>query len=187
MRILSRPLCLAMIVLSSLFCSVTQAADAGGQILTSDDKRVKFWAVSTPEKTEENLPERKGAPFKRTTYTMDADGCMMMLGILEFNRNDPSAAGYEMAYLNTMLDNLRRGFISKFLLDADGGWVDIALPSGDLKGKQLKGRLEGQDFTLKAYVAPHTIYLQQIGHAPSNKKAEEIADRFFKSLLIEKE
>lgn len=186
MHIFTHRIGLAVLVLSSLFCGLSQAADTEAQSFATDDKQVKFWAADKPEKTEETLPDRKGSPYKRTTYTMEAEGCMMMMGILEFKRNDPSAAGYEMAYLNTMLDNLRRGFVKKFLLDADGGWVDIVLPGGDLKGKQLKGRLDGQDFTLKAYVAPHTIYLQQIGHAPSNKKAEEVADRFFNSLLIDK-
>ncbi|MFZ6745417.1 hypothetical protein ACO0LC_19505 [Undibacterium sp. JH2W] len=187
MRPYIQRICLSMAILSSLFCGLAQATDVNGQIFTTEDKHVKFWIVGTPEKTVEIFHERKGSPYKRTTYTLEAEGSTLMLGILEFHNDDPSAAGYEISYLNTMLDNLRRGFISKFLLDANGGWVDVNLPSGDLKGKQLKGRLEGQDFTLRAYVAPHTIYMQQIGHAPRDKKAAEVADKFLQSLVIEKE
>ncbi|MFZ6873385.1 hypothetical protein ACO0LF_15125 [Undibacterium sp. Di27W] len=187
MRIQIQRICLAMVMLGSLFCGLAQAADTDGQILTTDDKHVKFWAAGKPEKTVEKLSERKGFPYQRTTYTMEAEGSMLMLGVLEFHSDDSSPAGYEMAYLNTMLDNLRRGFISKFALDADGGWVDISLPTGNLKGKQLKGRLQGQDFTLRAYVAPHTIYMQQIGHSPIDKKAAEVANKFLQSLVIEKE
>lgn len=184
MHIHAKKLWSTIIILISMSCGLTQAADAGGQTFTTDDKHVKFWAAGTPEKTEEAMSDRKGAPYKRTTYSMETEGSTLMLGILEFRQDDPSPAGYETTYLNTMLDNLRRSFVSKFLLDTDSGWKDIDLPKGNLKGKQLKGRLEGQDFILRAYVAPHTIYMQQIGHAPQDKKAAEVADRFLQSLEL---
>ncbi|MFZ6731575.1 hypothetical protein ACO0LG_06615 [Undibacterium sp. Ji42W] len=184
MHIHSKRLWSAILLLGALSCGYAQAADAGGQVMTTDDKHVKFWAAGTPEKTEETMPERKGAPYKRTTYTMEAGGSTLMLGILEFRQDDGSAPGYETAYLNTMLDNMRRSFVNKFLLDSDGGWKDIDLPNSNLKGKQVKGRLENQDFVLRAYVAPHTIYMQQAGHAPQDKKAAEVADKFLQSLEI---
>ncbi|MES2039593.1 MAG: hypothetical protein V4495_17320 [Pseudomonadota bacterium] len=184
MHIHAKRLWSAIIILSSLFFGLAQAVDAGGQTFTTDDKHVKFWATGAPEKTEEAMPDRKGAPYKRTTYAMETDGSTLMLGILEFRPDDPSPAGYETTYLNNMVDNLRKNFVSKFLLDTDSGWKDISLPNGNLKGKQLKGRLEGQDFILRAYVAPHTIYMQQVGHAPQDKKAAEIADRFLQSLEL---
>lgn len=184
MRVHTKGLWSVIVILSSLFCGLAHAADSDGQTFTTDDKHIKFWAAGTPEKTEEAMPDRKGAPYKRTTYLMETEGSTLMLGILEFRPDDTSPAGYETTYLNTMLDNLRRSFVSRFLLDTDSGWKDIDLPKGNLKGKQLKGRLEGQDFTLRAYVAPHTIYMQQIGHAPQDQKAAEIADRFLQSLEL---
>lgn len=177
-------LCPAIIILIALFCGFAQAADTSGQVFTTEDKHVRFWAAGTPEKTEETMPERKGAPYKRTTYTMETEGTTLMLGILAFRHDDPSASGYETRYLNTMLDNLLKGFHTKLLLDSDTGWKDIDMPTGNLKGKQLKGRLDGQDFTLRAYVAPHTIYMLQTGHAPLNNKAAEVAEHFLQSLEL---
>lgn len=184
MHIHSKRLWSAILLLGALSCGHAQAADAGGQVVTTDDKHVKFWAAGIPEKTEETMPDRKGAPYKRTTYTMEAGGSTLMIGVLEFRQDDGSAPGYETAYLNSMLDNMRRSFVNKFLLDSDGGWKDIDLPNSNLKGKQVKGRLENQDFVLRAYVAPHTIYMQQAGHAPQDKKAAEVADKFLQSLEI---
>jgi len=187
MRIQTQRICLVMLAMLSLCCGLARAADSGEQMVTSDDKRVRFWAVNTPEKTVETLPERKGAPYKRTSYTMEADGGTLMLGVLEFRPSASSSPSQEMAYLDTMFDNLRTGFNFQFLLDTEARWKDIELPTVSLPGKEIKGRLEGQDFTLRAFIAPNTIYMQQTSHKPKNKKAAAIADKFLNSLLIEKE
>jgi len=170
-------------LLGSLIGGYAQAADAGGQVVTTDDKHVRFWAAATPEKIEEAMPVLKGAPYKRTTYTMEAGSSTLMLGVLEFREEDSAAAGFETSYLNSMLDSMRKSFVNKFLLDSDG-WKDIELPNTKLKGKQIKGRLENQDFILRAYIAPHTIYMQQTGHAPQDKQGAEVADKFLQSLEI---
>lgn len=179
-----KPLFAIVIALTYLICGAVSAASSDGNVFSSDDQRVSFWTPGIPKKIVESFPSRTGAPYKRTMYIVEAANYMLLVGLLDFQKESIPTTGDENGFLDTMLESMRKGFGSSFILDPNQGISNLDMSAPKLKGRQLKGRLQGQQITLRAYIAAHTIYMQQIMHTPQDKNLENIADRFLSSLVI---
>lgn len=177
-NILKLSVCIVSMVLAS-YATADQ-----GIMFTSSDGRLSIWVPSKPRMKEDLIPSRTGGPYKRTTYAVEANNYILLAGIIDF-RGDLATSGNEELYLNSMIENLRAGFGSRFVLDSKGGNIDILLPPKNLKGRQFKGMLlQGQRFIFRAYVVAHSIYILQVSYPSGDKSASKVAERFLSSLVV---
>jgi hypothetical protein len=164
--------------------SAASAATTDGLRFTSDDQRISFWAPLAPKRTQDALPSRTGAPYQQTSYAVEGTSYLLLVRILDFRKEDIPTTGDEKGFLDSMLQSMRKGFGAQFVLDADGGTEDITSTPAKLPGRQLKATIQGQRMVIRAFIAPHAIYMQQIGYPQPDKLAAKIGERFLASLMI---
>jgi hypothetical protein len=143
---------------------------------------MSFWTPSNPRTTVESLPSQTGAPYKRTTHAVEGGTYLLLASILDF-RDELPTTGDELSYLDTMLESMRRGFGSAFVLDKTHGVTEIRLETSNWPGRQLKGTIQGQEIILRAYIAPNSIYMLQVGYEVGDTSAASLGARFLNSLV----
>lgn len=172
---------LATILSLSLAVTVPALADEGSTFKSADG-RMSFWTPSQPKSTAESLPSQSGSPYKRTTYAVEGTNYLLLASILDF-RGDLPTTGDEVSFLDSMLESIRRGFGTDFVLDKTQGSTELKLEATGWPGRELKGTVQGAVVILRAYVAPNSIYMLQATYEAGDASVARVGARFLSSFV----
>jgi hypothetical protein len=165
-----------------LFVSADAAENTGTQF-TSPSGNVSFWAPVLPRVTVEDFPGKLGSKNKRTTYAMEGGNFLLLASELEFIRG-PDTTGDEESFLDSMLETLRDALGNKLVLDANNGNTSIQLSPNNLKGRELRGAVEGHRFIIRSFVGKRTIYTLQASYPAGDAAASAMGEKFLGSLKV---
>jgi hypothetical protein len=174
--------CFSLLLCSLLF-SWANAADTKGAQFTSPNGKVSFWAPVRPSVTVEDFPGKLGSKNKRTTYAMEGGNFLLLASELELIRG-PDTTGDEESFLDSMLETLRNALGDKLVLDANNGSTLIQLAPNNLKGRELRGTVEGHRFIIRSFVGRRTIYTLQASYAVGDAPAAAMGEQFLDSLKV---
>lgn len=172
----------AFLLTTAFAAVIAQAATpAPGSTFTTKDGSVSFWTPSLPKKSVDVIDGEVG-DHRRTLYTVSGPSYLILVSVLE--TSGVPTTGDEEHFLGPMVDDLRNGLGTSFVLDKEGGRTDLKLDPGGLKGVQLRGTVDLVRFRARAYIGACRLYLFQITHAVGDEVAEQLGERLFSSAAI---
>lgn len=153
-----------------------------GQRFHSASSGLSFWTPLKPRVTVEEIPGKAPTPYKRTLYAVEGPHYLLIASELDL-ANGPDTTGDEQSFLDSAVESMRAGLGDKFRLDASG-ITPLTLAPGNLKGMELRARVEGVVLIMRSYVGKRTIYTLQANYMPGDELAEKIGKRFLESLAV---
>lgn len=176
----------ASLAVLSLSLAPAPAAAADGMTFRSPDGRLSVWVPSKPKITEQQIPGASGARYQSTLFAVEGPDYLLLASVLDLGKDGASTEKDEKVFLDGMLADLREGMGERFELDAKGGVTDLTLKSEPMRGRQLRGKMDGQPMIIRAYVTRRAIYQLQATFPAGNAAAAKIADRFLSSLVAKR-
>jgi hypothetical protein len=180
MKGLSKPVALILSCVLLIASSGAHADD--GQRFTSASGGISFWTPLKPRITVDEIPGKAPKPYKRIMYAMEGPHYLLIASELDL-ANGPDTTGDEQSFLDSAVESMRAGLGDKFRLDANG-ITPMTLAPGNLKGMELRARVDGVVLVMRSYVGRRTIYTLQANYMPGDEVAGKIGKRFLESLAV---
>ncbi len=148
------------------------------------DGRLSFWAPATPRSVSDRVPGKEGRSYQRTLYAIEMPNYLLLASVLDLG-DDPPTTGDEQAYLGSMVESLTVNFGDKFKLDEKDGQTRLRYGGDGFPGRQIKGKIDGQQMIIRSYVASKRIYSFQVGYMAGDKEASARGEQFLESVVID--
>jgi len=157
------------------------ASNSTGKTVATQDRVMSFWMPLMPKKST-GVVEHDGPKRRWTKYSINVRQYAISASMFELT-GTPNT-GSEQALLEGLSKEFLMSLGPDFIVDKVDGKTALLLGPRKLQGLQLKSTQGVVRSRMQTFIGTCRIYMLQVTHALNDRIAEQVADRFFKSLAV---